>query len=661
MQGVGPGTVLGGRYSLRRRLSQERDLERWSGHDATLEREVTLTIVGSEHRNCAGVLDAARRAAGVEDTRLVRILDVGAQNDTSFIVEESMSGSDSLATILLQGPLPAEEARRVAGETAKALETAGQRGLHHLRLTPHHVLIASDGTIRVSGVAVAAAIDGPDQQEPDSATALRRDAISLAAITYTALTSRWPLDEKIPGVEPAPRMINGVVAPAEIAAGVPGDLDALCQLMLNEHAGPLTPGVFANRIAPWSRQPVHRDEHEPTAVLPLPGSDVGGDTPTGDLQAGDASVSTVGTEPTVVFSAHAVPPQATPGGSTGPVPPSDQAPPIATPNVGEKASAAGAATTKAFGTAFSSAGAAAGAVGSKLGSFARAASERKSAGPDSDQTGSNQTGSNQTGSGHEADNASDQGNQGGEGAGRGNEQVGLPDGLTGHFDDVEAPLPMLPASTALPPSRGQSKTVVLVVAVFVGLALFVGYRGLLGPVSDSAPGKPTPRRTVTVSAPAVTVSASTAPTAAPTAAGPIAILSATGFDPEGDKIERNGQVARVYDGDLTTAWTSEGYGTADFGNLKKGVGVILDLGQPTSVHQVTIDLGSGPVDVTAYAATEPRLEGATVVGTATDANGRVQLKATKTMPKAQYVIVWFTKIAPDGNQFRASISEIALN
>jgi hypothetical protein len=202
---------------------------------------------------------------------------------------------------------------------------------------------------------------------------------------------------------------------------------------------------------------------------------------------------------------------------------------------------------------------------------------------------------------------------------------------------------------------------VLIVATFVGLSLLVGYCGVRGPSNDTAQSKPTPRGTVTVSAPPVTVPASPGRQAGAAAAGPIAILSATGFDPQGDQKERNSQAARVYDGNLATQWTSEGYGTAQFGNLKKGVGVLLDLGQPTSVHQVTIDLGSGPVDLTVYAAPDPRLDGAAVVGTASAASGRIQLKAASTLPKAQYIIVWFTSAAPDGNQFRAAISEIALS
>lgn len=669
MQGVGPGTVLGGRYVLRRRLSQGRDFERWSGHDATLDRDVALTIVGAEHPNRAGVLDAARRAAGVEDTRLVRILDVGTQSDNSFIVEEAMTGSDSLATILLQGPLPAEEARRVAGETAKALETAGQRGLHHLRLTPHDVMIAPEGEIRVSGVAIAAAIDGPEQREPDSESALRRDAVCLAAIVYAALTGRWPLEEKVDGVEPAPRMVNGVASAAEIAAGVPGDLDALCRTMLKDDAGPLTPGVFANRIAPWSRQPVHRGEFEPVVVTRVPGPGdtqiIDSTTATGDTAAAatPATATTPATPATATPAAAAAP--ATPPGKAmpgkampGKAPPSpiwaqaaaavsaaqapapvasgtrvDPAPdtggvgPAARPTVSDKAGAAGAATTKALGSALSSAGAAAGMVGDRLSSFARTAADKTSRPSPDHQT----------------------------------QRMRLPAGLMNEVMDEGPPAPMLPASTALPPGRGQSKIVVLVVAAFLGLSLLVATCGLRPPGESLTASKPSPRRTVIVTAPPVTVLASPSPEAAPTAAEPIAILSATGFDPEGDQSEKNSQAAKVYDGDLSTTWTSEGYGTADFGGLKKGVGVLLDLGQPTSVRQVTIDLGSGPVDLTVYSATSPSLDGAAVIGSANAASGRVTIKPTAAKPRGQYVIVWFTSLVPDGNQFRASISEIALN
>jgi len=556
-------------------------VERWSAHDTTLERDVTLTVVNSDHPNRAGILDAARRAAGVEDARLVRILDVGTQAGNSYIVEESLSEAESLATILLQGALPSEEARRIAGETASGLEAARQRGLHHLCLSPHSVLRTPDGTIKVSGLAVAAAIKGTE--EPDPAAASRRDAVAVVAVAYAALTSRWPLNERVSGIEPAPRVVGGVAAPSEIAAGVPGDLDALCRMTLNEDTGPLTPGDFASQIAPWAREIVHRAAVEQTVVVDL-------------------------------------------------TPPSPRSTDAST--VADKPGAAGAAATKAVEMALAGAGAAAGVVGGKVGSFARAANDKaaaRAARADTDLDGKRMT---------------------------------LPEALSANFGEIEPPLPLLPASTAQAPSRDQSKVVVIIVATFVTLSLLVGYCGISGMGSGVRPLGSTPKRTVTVSAPPVTVAPSAPATAqvGPAVGAPIAILSATGFDPQGDGNEKNTQAPRVYDGNPATAWQSEGYNSPAFGGLgKKGVGVLLDLGQPTSVNQATITLGAGPLDVTVYAAPSASLDGATAIGSATAATGQVQIKAASTMPKAQYVIVWFTKLAPDGGRFRASMSEIALS
>jgi len=584
VHGVGPGTIVEGRYALRRRISRGSHIERWSAHDTTLEREVALTIVESDHPNRAGILDAARRAAGVEDTRLIRILDVSTQVDNSYIVEETMTGAESLAALLLQGSLPAEEARRIAGETASSLETARQRGLHHLCLTPHCVLRTTDGAIKVSGLAVDAAINGTE--EPDAAAASRRDAVAVVAVAYAALTSRWPLTEPVVGVEPAPRVVGGVAAPSEIAAGVPGDLDALCRMTFNEDTGPLTPGDFASQIAPWSREAVDRVEVDPTVVLELPRPDSG---PTGAPVAG-------------------------------------------APVAGAHAAAPGPAAAKVVGSALAGAGAAAGAVGGKVGSFGRAATDKAAAAlGDTD---------------------------------LGGERMTLPEALSAHYDEMEPPLPMLPASTAQAPSQDQSKIVVIIVAAFVSLSLLVGYCGVQSIGESTGPASSSPKGAPTATAPPSSAAPTSSPVVpeGPSAGQPIAILSATGFDPQGDRNEKNTQAPRVYDGNPATAWSSEGYGSAEFGGLpKKGVGVLLDLGQPTSVRQVTIDLGIGPVDLTVYAAEGNSLDGATVIGTATAATGQIQVKAVDTMPRAQYVIVWFTKLAQDGARYRASVSEIALS
>lgn len=641
MQGVGPGTILGGRYFLRRRLTQGHDVERWSAHDTTLARTIVLTVVDAEHPNRAGILDAARRAAGVEDARLVRILDVGSQDGKSYFVEEGIDGAESLTTLLTRGPLPAEEARRVAGEVASGLETARQRGLHHLRLTPPLVLRTPDGAIKISGVAVAAAID--DVQEPDPAAASRLDAIGVVALAYAALTSRWPLDGKVIGVEPAPRVVGGVPAPSEIAAGVPADLDALCRMTLNEDTGPLDPGDFARQIAPWSRGQVHRIEVativEPTIVEPTIAIDTH-DLPTPDITTPVGAPPDI-TPPVGAPARRTLPGVAAPGPSTGSpqeVSRADSLAPEAPPSAGDKVAAAGTAATKAVDAVVAEAGAVAAVVVGKVGSFARAAADKATIGTTGEPDGA---------------------------AGRPDAWMGggtmtLREALSTNDENVEPPLPLLPAWSTEAPSRDQPKLVVMIVVTFLAVALVIAYFGTRGLGQGISVPSAAPKGTATAAAPPSSVAPTQAePTA--TAGLPIAILSATGFDPEGDGQEKNLQAPKVYDGDLATAWSSEGYNSASFGGLgKKGLGVRLDLGQPTSINQVTIDLGNGPVDLTVYAATKDSLDGATVIGAATGATGKVEITAATPMPKTQYVIVWFTKLAPDGGRFRASISEIAL-
>ncbi|MEU0895396.1 protein kinase family protein [Streptomyces massasporeus] len=142
---------------------------------------------------------------------------------------------------------------------------------------------------------------------------------------------------------------------------------------------------------------------------------------------------------------------------------------------------------------------------------------------------------------------------------------------------------------------------------------------------------------------------------------PIAIKGAQDFDPLGnDGSENPDEINRLYDNAPGTYWETSFYTSADFGRLKSGVGVILDLGKVQDVGKVTISFkGETSVELRAAsgAATQPQsLDGYTKV--AQGSGTTVALKPNESL-KSRYLLVWLTKLplTEEGN-YRGRVVDI---
>ncbi len=156
-----------------------------------------------------------------------------------------------------------------------------------------------------------------------------------------------------------------------------------------------------------------------------------------------------------------------------------------------------------------------------------------------------------------------------------------------------------------------------------------------------------------------------APSASPSAGGtagspePLAILKVEAYDPEGDGEENNRLTPTIYDGDRETGWVSENYRSDKFGGLKKGLGVIVDLG-PNKKPQTVELVMPQQADVEVHVGPDNRLEGATRIGEKKGAEGTVKFTVPADV-SGQYVVVWFTELTEDDNgKRRARLNEVVV-
>lgn len=189
---------------------------------------------------------------------------------------------------------------------------------------------------------------------------------------------------------------------------------------------------------------------------------------------------------------------------------------------------------------------------------------------------------------------------------------------------------------------------VLILAVLFGL-FSVAFRQGFGTVGD-APEE----------------SASAAASATP---GPVEIVTGTEFDPQGDDgTENTDQVPQAYDGDPETKWETVTYrGTSKFGNLKDGVGLIVDLGQVRQVREVQLQLDAGadleirvPTESDPAEPPKDSAEQWRVVASESKAGKSTDVTLAEPVA-ARFVMVYFTDLPPAPGGFQGGIYEVEVN
>jgi len=161
------------------------------------------------------------------------------------------------------------------------------------------------------------------------------------------------------------------------------------------------------------------------------------------------------------------------------------------------------------------------------------------------------------------------------------------------------------------------------------------------------------------------------PSASSTSASVLTPAGATGFDPlstpqEDPSNEQTPLAKFAIDNNPATAWESQWYRTPEFGMLKSGSGLLIDMGKPVRYSSVTVTFGPEPgahVELlvgSSSARSKANLDSMTMVASETSPTGtytfRIHSQAT-----GQYLVIWFTRLpaAPHSSgKFQAAVFNV---
>ncbi|WP_437820633.1 protein kinase domain-containing protein [Sorangium sp. So ce1078] len=243
--GAGLPAALG-RYHVQRLLGEGAMGRVLLAHDPLLDRDVALKHLRDDLRIPRDVREQlvvrmrheARAAARVTHPNLVTLHDVGEDPDFGlYLVFEYVEGP-TLKQHLLERPLSAAQAARLARELGEALTIAHRAGIVHRDIKPENIILSTKGG-KIADFGIARIPDStlthqgglmgtPAYSAPETFRAGKfspeSDQFSLAAVMYEAISGKraFPGDD---AVSVASKIASDEPPPIARELGVPPSLD----------------------------------------------------------------------------------------------------------------------------------------------------------------------------------------------------------------------------------------------------------------------------------------------------------------------------------------------------------------------------------------------------------------------------------------------------
>ncbi len=222
-----------------------------------LKRDVALKMILSGRLAGTQILKRfhaeAEAVARLQHPNIVQIFEIGSHDDQPFIALEYVEGKN-LSELVREKPMLPSDAANVVMKLARAMQYAHSKNVLHRDLKPANILMAQDGTPKITDFGLAKQLDEidsaktstgaiigtPSYMSPEQAMGLQEnvgpatDQYSLGAMMYALITGRPPFLSAKPLDTVSKVLHQEPLPPHKMVEGLPRDLETICLKLLQK-------------------------------------------------------------------------------------------------------------------------------------------------------------------------------------------------------------------------------------------------------------------------------------------------------------------------------------------------------------------------------------------------------------------------------------------